>query len=79
VEKRIVQCFDVTPILHDPELGRGYEIQAWLNEHPEVERYAILDDNSNLLEHHMMNLFQTTPEEGITPALAKKIVAHLRA
>jgi hypothetical protein len=33
----LIKCFDdVTPILHDLTLGRGYEIQAWLNEHSDV-------------------------------------------
>src|SRR5882757_1232751 len=59
VEKKIIRCFDVTPILHDLELSRGHEIQAWLSEHPEVERYAILDDDNDMLEHQMVNFFQT--------------------
>ncbi len=27
VEERLIQCFDVTPILHDLSLGRGYQIR----------------------------------------------------
>jgi Swiss Army Knife RNA repair-like protein len=76
VEKKIIRCFDVTPILHDLGLSRGHEIQAWLNEHPEVERYAILDDDNDMLEHQMVNFFQTSCRTGITPEIADRIVAH---
>jgi hypothetical protein len=76
VEKKIIRCFDVTPILHDRDLSRGHEIQAWLDEHPEVERYAILDDDNDMLEHQMVNFFQTSRRTGITPELADRIVAH---
>lgn len=29
---------------------RGYEIQDWLDSHPEVTTYAIVDDDSDMLE-----------------------------
>jgi hypothetical protein len=29
----------------DDSIPRGYEIEAWLHEHPEVESYVVLDDN----------------------------------
>lgn len=29
---------------------RGAQIQDWLDEHPEVERYVILDDDSDMLD-----------------------------
>jgi hypothetical protein len=28
---------------------RGEEIKAWLHQHPEVTRYAIVDDDSDML------------------------------
>lgn len=30
---------------------RGFEIQMYLDKHPEVNRYVIIDDDSNMLEH----------------------------
>jgi hypothetical protein len=44
--------------------------------HPEVDRYAILDDDTDFLEHQMPNFFHTSPSTGITQQLADKIVAH---
>ena len=76
VEKRIVRCFDITPTLQDITLWRGHEIQAWLNEHPEVEKYAILDDEDDMLPHQMPNFFRTSNEIGITQELANRIVVH---
>ena len=58
---------------------RGEEIQKWLDEHPEVERYAILDDDSDMLEEQMPNFFQTTWEEGLTEEIMNKVIKHLNS
>jgi hypothetical protein len=73
IEKKVVPCFDITPLFDEEDDVRGYEIQAWLELHPEVDRYAILDDDTDFLEHQLPNFFHTT---GITQQLADKIVAH---
>ncbi len=44
---------------------RGSEIQAWLDKHNEVEKYLILDDDSDMLEHQMENLIQTDSMDGM--------------
>ena len=79
VERSVVPCFDVTPEFDAEDDVRGYEIQAWLELHPGVERYAILDDDCDMLEHQMPNFFRTSFEIGITQELADKVVAHLLA
>jgi hypothetical protein len=76
VDKRVLPCFDVTPIFDEADDVRGCEIQAWLELHPEVDRYAILDDDTDFLEHQLPNFFHTSPYTGITQQLADKIVAH---
>ena len=58
-------------------LWRGHEIQLWLDEHPEVRRYAILDDDDDMLEHQTPNFFQASCETGLTEELADRIVAHM--
>lgn len=58
---------------------RGYEILEWLNGHPDVERYAILDDNSDMLPSQMPNFFQTTWERGLTPEIRDRVIEHLNA
>lgn len=56
---------------------RGEEIQSWLKERPEVTRYAIVDDDSDMLESQLRNFFQTDPEYGLTETIAYRITYHL--
>ncbi len=44
---------------------RGDEIQAWLDEHPEVTHYAILDDTPDMLESQQGNFVHTSPQDGL--------------
>jgi hypothetical protein len=50
----IISC---TPDIDN--VTRGQQIQAWLEKHPEVTHYAIIDDNSDMteeqLEHHFVH------------------------
>lgn len=62
---------DRTPYLHPGP--RGVEIAAWLAEHPEVERYAILDDDGDMLDEQKPFFVQTTHEDGVTFGLAGKL------
>lgn len=59
------------------ELIRGEVIKEWLMAHPEVERYAILDDDDDMLNSQMPNFFQTSWEEGLTEEIATLVYAHL--
>ncbi|HSX22300.1 MAG TPA: HAD domain-containing protein [Gaiellaceae bacterium] len=45
-------------------MERGYEIDYWLRQHPEVERFVILDDGSDMAMHGR-RLVQTDAEEGL--------------
>jgi hypothetical protein len=51
-----------------PSVGRyrGHEIDAWLQEHPDVENYVILDDDSDILDHQMSHHVHTNGELGVT-------------
>ena len=44
---------------------RGAEIQAWLDQHPEVQQFVILDDDGDM-EHLSPHLARTTFAEGLT-------------
>ena len=44
-------CSEMVERYYQPGADRGYEIQQWLDEHPEVEAYVILDDDSDMLHH----------------------------
>ena len=56
---------------------RGNEIALWLSQHPEVTRYAILDDDRDMLVEQAPNFFKTTFEEGLTPEIANAVTEHL--
>lgn len=56
---------------------RGYEVQEWLDRHPKVKQYAIVDDDADFLPSQW--LFKTTWEKGLTPEIAQKIIDHLTA
>ena len=47
--------------------GRGHEIQTWINEHPAIENFIILDDDiSELLPHQLKHTIHTDSETGFT-------------
>lgn len=53
---------------------RGNEIKFYMNEHPKVENYVILDDDSDMLDEQLFNFVQTDTYEGITERDAKLCV-----
>jgi hypothetical protein len=59
------------------QYSRGEEIEAWLAAHPEVEVYAILDDDSDMLRHqpHFKTCFS---KGGLTEKIAWQVQDCLR-
>jgi hypothetical protein len=55
---------------------RGDEIQAWLDAHPYVEKFCILDDGSDM-GHLMSKLVHTSFKDGLLPEHVEKAVAML--
>lgn len=74
VSERVIQLLDKTP-----NVGkyRGHEIEAWLNDHPDVTKYAILDDDSDMLVYQAPNFFKTTFRDGLTDEIAEAVIEHL--
>lgn len=61
--------YDVTPWCGASKYngqGRGGEIQTWLDEHPEVENYVILDDDGDMMDQQLFHFVETNYEDGIT-------------
>lgn len=75
VKKQVCEFIDVTPVLSGEE--RGEEVAQWLAEHPEVEKYAILDDNSDFRPGQP--LFKTSWIEGLTDEICKEVIKFLNA
>ena len=65
-----------TPVIHSA--SRGTEIAVWLNTHRAVERYAIVDDDSDMLHEQLPNFFQTDPDHGLSDTIAYRIIQHLK-
>lgn len=55
---------------------RGHEIQAWLDEHPEVTRFAIVDDDSDMV-HLAHKHVKTTWDMGLLDEHIEPIVKML--
>lgn len=66
--------FDVTPILSGRP--RGLEICAWLEEHPYVEAFAILDDNGDM-GPVVDRLVQTSFAHGLQDEHVDRVIALL--
>lgn len=86
INKQMVELFDITgsePYDHSLPPGaencqRGREIKAWLDKHPEVEKYAILDDENDMLPEQQKYFFKTTWQKGITEEIATAVINYLR-
>lgn len=72
LEKANIKYIDITPDFHTT---RGEEISDWLSRHPEVERYVILDDDSDMLPNQI--LFQTTWIDGLTLKIMHEVIKYL--
>ena len=57
--------------------NRGYEIQQFLNSHPEVSNYVILDDDSDMLEEQKNNFVHTNTYYGLTDEDTDKAIKIL--
>lgn len=56
---------------------RGHEIQHWLDNHPKVECYAIVDDDSDMLDHQMPYFVNTDGNVGLTDEKANELIKIL--
>lgn len=64
------RIIDVTPIL---DKDRGLEIKDWMDRHPEVTKYAIIDDDSDMLDEQLPFFVHTTFKLGLTKAHIKHL------
>jgi hypothetical protein len=58
-----------------PARPRRDEIVAWLKTHPEVERYAVIDDEDDELDD--LPLFQPSARTGLSDEIVDGVVAYL--
>ena len=61
----------VTPV--DPDRYRGNEIKEYLDKHPEVTSFVILDDDTDMIPY-MDNLVKTDSRDGLTFSKAERVI-----
>jgi HAD domain in Swiss Army Knife RNA repair proteins len=69
-----VPFIDVVPDL--PACPRGDEIRKWLAEHPQVMRFAVIDDDDDELDD--LPLFQPSPSIGISDEIVRGVTDYLQ-
>lgn len=72
--------YDITPSLCERfgSLCRGKEIDKWLSEHPEVDKYVILDDDTDMLPKQISFFVKTNPyEDGLNVECKDKAIEIL--
>ena len=67
--------YGITPFSKDRH--RGTEIKKWLDDHPEVTHYVILDDDNDMLEEQLEHFVQTGWVEGLNEECADRAVEIL--
>lgn len=69
------QLIDITPVnIKGRHKLRGYEIQAWLDLHPEVDNMVILDDDTDMA-HLSSHLVRTDLSIGLTEENARQAIS----
>jgi hypothetical protein len=68
-----IPFIDVTPDM--PKKPRRNEILAWLKDHPNARRYAVIDDEDDELDE--LPLFQPSGSTGITEKIVKGVADYL--
>lgn len=70
-----LEIMDCTPVLDGK--WRGTEIAEWLKVHSEVEKFVILDDDTDFLPEQQKFFVRTTYSNGLTDELADKAIEIL--
>ena len=71
--------YDKTPYLgteFGTNLCRRHEIQRYLDNHPEIEDYVIIDDDSDMNDNQLSHFFQTSWKDGLTIEITNKIINY---
>ena len=72
-----IDFVDTTPREIDITMSRGAEIKAWLDNHPEVEKFVILDDDELQIEEYLPYHVKTNFKYGLTREKAAEAIKIL--
>lgn len=75
------QGFDLYVLDRTPRIPkeiRGVEINEWIRnwKSPDIEKYAILDDDSDMMPGQMRNFFKCDYRYGLTDKIMRKVIKH---
>ena len=62
-----VDVFEATNIVYYDQVKRGHEIKLWLDRHPEVTKYVILDDIQDFLDEQQDYFVNCSTGEPVKP------------
>lgn len=70
------KIYGITPVFNNRV--RGDEIKQWLSEHPNVDKYVILDDDTDMLPEQISFFVKTNPyEDGLNEGCKEKAIEIL--
>jgi hypothetical protein len=72
-----IPILDITPGPYADKI-RGHDVQEWLDAHPEVDDYVILEDETDCLPHQLPHLVVCDPEVGLTETMAYRATYILK-
>jgi len=65
---------DRTPLHVPSDVRRGYQVEAFLNAHPEIDKYAIVDDINEFLPNQLPYFVQTDEHNGLSYENYKRLL-----
>ncbi len=74
---KVIDITTLKRIERDGHVLRGYQIEEWLNEHI-VEKYLIIDDDSDMTGNQLNNFVQTNSFNGLTFVDVEKCLKILK-
>jgi hypothetical protein len=77
LQQKGIDFVDTTPLEINITMSRGAEIKIWLDEHPEVEKFVILDDDDLRIEEYLPYHVKTTFKYGLTREKAVEAIKIL--
>ncbi len=69
IKGKIISTTSVEKATIEEDIPRGQKIADWLEQHPEVEQYVIIDDDiqADCIQFHPFNCVETSYKRGFSP------------
>lgn len=69
IKGEIISTTSVEKATIEEDIPRGQKIADWLEQHPEVEQYVIIDDDiqADCIQFHPFNCVETSYKRGFSP------------